>query len=112
MAGAGYKLFNTGDVLTAQQVNEYLMQQTVMSFASATARNTALSGVLAEGLTCYLKDTNDFQIYDGSAWVSYGSGDVTGITASSPLTGGGTSGNITVGIQDGSTTQKRCIAVN
>lgn len=109
MAGAGYKLFNTGDVLTAAQVNTYLMQQTVMVFASATARNTALSGILAEGLCCYLTDTNDFQIYDGSAWVSYGSGDVTGITATSPLTGGGTSGNITVGIQDGTTAQKGAI---
>lgn len=106
MAGAGYKLFNTGDVLTAAQVNTYLMQQTVMVFASSAARTTALSGVLAEGMISYLSDTNDLQIYDGSAWVSYGSGDVTGITASSPLTGGGTSGNITVGIQDGSTTQK------
>jgi hypothetical protein len=109
MAGAGYKLFATGDVLTAAQVNTYLMQQTVMVFASSTARNTALSGVLAEGLCCYLTDTNDFQIYDGSSWVSYGSGDVTGITATSPLTGGGTSGNITVGIQDGTTAQKGAI---
>lgn len=109
MAGAGYKLFATGDVLTAAQVNTYLMQQTVMVFASATARNTALSGILAEGLTCYLTDTNDFQIYDGSAWVSYGSGDITGVTASSPLTGGGTSGSVTVGIQDGTTAQKGAV---
>jgi hypothetical protein len=109
MAGAGYKLFNTGDVLTAAQVNTYLMQQTVMVFASSTARTTALSGVLAEGMISYLSDTNDLQIYDGSAWVSYGSGDITGVTATSPLTGGGTSGTVTVGIQDGSTTQKGAI---
>ena len=109
MAGAGYKLFNTGDVLTAAQVNTYLMQQTVMVFASATARNTALSGILAEGLVCYLTDTNDFQIYDGAAWQSYGSGDITGVTATSPLTGGGTSGSVTVGIQDGTTAQKGAV---
>lgn len=98
MAGAGYKLFNTGDVLTAAQVNTYLMQQTIMCFASATARNTALSGILAEGLCCYLTDVNDFQIYDGSAWVSYGSGDITGVTAGTGLTGGGTSGSVTLAI--------------
>lgn len=109
MAGAGYKLFNTGDVLTAAQVNTYLMQQTVMVFASATARNTALSGILAEGLVCYLTDTNDFQIYDGAAWQSYGSGDITGVTATAPLTGGGTSGSVTVGIQDGTTAQKGAV---
>lgn len=98
MAGAGYKLFNTGDVLTAAQVNTYLMQQTVMVFASSAARTTALSGVLAEGMISYLSDTNDLQIYDGSAWVSYGSGDITGVTAGTGLTGGGTSGSVTLAI--------------
>ena len=97
MAGAGYKLFNTGDVLTAQQVNEYLMQQTVMVFASATARTTALSGVLAEGMLSYLKDTNATEVYDGSAWVSVsGTGDITGVTAGTGISGGGTAGTVTV----------------
>ena len=73
MAGAGYKLFNTGDVLTAAQVNEYLMQQTVMVFANASARTTALSGVLAEGMLSYLKDTNKVYVYDGSAWLDVSS---------------------------------------
>jgi hypothetical protein len=74
MAGAGYKLFNTGDVLTAQQVNEYLQQQTVMVFANSTARTTALSSVLAEGMMSYLQDTNSVQVYNGSAWVAVGGG--------------------------------------
>jgi hypothetical protein len=96
MAGAGYKLFATGDVLTAAQVNTYLMQQSVMVFASATARNTALSGVLSEGMVAYLLDTNDVTIYDGAAWNSFGSGDITGVTAGTGLTGGGTSGSVTL----------------
>lgn len=84
MAGAGYKLFNTGDVLTAQQVNEYLMQQTVMVFANSTARTTALSSVLAEGMVSYLNDTNVFQIYNGSSWVSVaGSGNLIETTFTS-----------------------------
>lgn len=70
MAGAGYKLFNTGDVLTAAQVNTYLMEQTVMVFADAAARTTALSGVVSEGMISYLKDTNAVEVYDGSNWVS------------------------------------------
>lgn len=70
MAGAGYKLFNTGDVLTAQEVNEYLMQQTVMVFANAAARTTALSGIVAEGMISYLKDTNAVEVYNGSSWVA------------------------------------------
>lgn len=97
MAGAGYKLFNTGDVLTAAQVNTYLMQQTVMVFANATARTTALSGVLAEGMVSYLQDTNATEVYDGSAWVGIGnSGDITGVTAGTGISGGGTSGTVTI----------------
>lgn len=72
MAGAGYKLFNTGDVLTAAQVNTYLQEQTVMVFADASARTTALSGVLAEGMMSYLKDDNKVYKYDGSAWSEVG----------------------------------------
>lgn len=70
MAGAGYKLFNSGDVLTAAQVNTYLMEQTVMVFNDAAARTTALSGVLSEGMISYLKDTNAVEVYNGSAWVA------------------------------------------
>lgn len=74
MAGAGYKLFGSGDILTAGQVNTYLNEQTVMVFATTTARDTALSGVLAEGMTCYVKDmtgngTAGACLYTGSAWV-------------------------------------------
>lgn len=79
MAGAGYKLFNTGDVLTAAQVNTYLQEQAVMVFADATARTTALSGVLAEGMITYLKSDDKVYKYTGAAWVEVGGG-------SSPLT--------------------------
>ena len=49
MAG-GYHLFSTGEVLTAANVDNYLMNQTVMVFASAAARTSALTGVIAEGM--------------------------------------------------------------
>jgi hypothetical protein len=82
MAGAGYKLFATGDVLTAAQVNTYLNEQTVMVFADSAARTTALSGVLAEGMVSYLQDTNAVEVYNGSAWVGVsGAGDVTEVQA-------------------------------
>jgi hypothetical protein len=82
MAGAGYKLFNTGDVLTAAQVNTYLNEQTVMVFADSAARTTALSGVLAEGMMSYLQDTNAVEVYNGSSWVNVGNaGDITEVQA-------------------------------
>lgn len=42
-------------------------------------------------------------------WVSPNPGDITGVTATSPLTGGGTSGDVTVGIQAASTTQSGAV---
>jgi hypothetical protein len=104
MAGAGYRLFNTGDVLTAAQVNTYLQQQVIMVFVDASARTTALSGVLAEGMFSYLTGTNSFQYYDGAAWADVSNpGDITGVTAGTGLSGGGTSGAVTVSIDTGVT---------
>jgi hypothetical protein len=97
MAGAGYKLFSTGEVLTAANVNTYLQQQTIMVFASSAARTTALSGVVSEGMFTYLTDTNATEYYDGASWVSVSSpGDITAVTtgAGSGLSGGATSGAV------------------
>jgi hypothetical protein len=46
------------------------------------------------------------------AWIANDQGDITGITATTPLTGGGTSGAITVGIQDALTTQKGAVQLS
>jgi hypothetical protein len=104
MAGAGYRLFNTGDVLTAAQVNTYLQQQVIMVFADSSARTTALSGVLAEGMFSYLTGTNAFQYYDGAAWADVSNpGDITGVTAGTGLSGGGSSGAVTLSIDTATT---------
>lgn len=42
-------------------------------------------------------------------WIANDQGDITGVTATSPLTGGGTSGAITVGIQAASTSQSGAV---
>lgn len=70
MAGAGFKTFASGEVLTAANVNTYLMQQTVMVFADSSARSTALGANVSEGMLSYLKDTNQVEVYNGSAWVA------------------------------------------
>jgi hypothetical protein len=84
MAGQGYKLFNTGDVLTAAQVNTYLQEQVVMVFANSTARTTALASVLAEGMITYLSDTDLIQYYSGSGWVTVNT-DQTPLTTKGDL---------------------------
>ena len=96
MAG-GYKLFSTGEVLTAANVNNYLMRQTVMVFADASARTTALSGVLAEGMITYRIDAKVLEIYNGTTWVDF-SGDIVGVTAGTGLSGGGSSGTVSLAI--------------
>lgn len=93
-AGLGFKTFNTGDVLTAADTNGYLMQG-VWVFASAAARTSAVTSP-QEGNVSFLKDTNSLEIYDGAAWVAYGSGDITAVNTNSPLTGGASSGSITL----------------
>ena len=68
MAGAGYKLFVNGNTLSASDLNTYVQQQTVMVFASASARTTALSGVLSEGMVSYRLDSHVLEVYNGTIW--------------------------------------------
>ena len=71
-AGLGFKDFTTGEVLTAADVDGYLMQG-IWVFASAAARDAAVTSP-QEGNACYLKDTNQVLTYSGSAWVAVGGG--------------------------------------
>lgn len=63
-----YLDFQVNQVLTAAQVNSYLMNQAVMTFADAAARDAAVVAPV-HGMACYLQDTNSLLLYDSSAWV-------------------------------------------
>jgi hypothetical protein len=78
-AGLGYIEFATGDILTAAAANGYLASQTVMVFASASARTSAITSP-QEGMMSYLKDTNATEYYSGSAWVALGGGSSGALT--------------------------------
>lgn len=94
-AGLGFKNFTSGEVLTAANVNGYLMQG-INVFASAAARDAAITAP-AEGQFAFTKDTNGLWYYDGAAWVASGAtGDIEGVTAGIGISGGGTSGTVTV----------------
>jgi hypothetical protein len=81
-AGLGFKDFVTGEVLTAADVDGYLMQG-VWVFASAAARDAAVTAP-SEGNFAYLKDTNVTTYYTGSAWANL---DTTGMTNPMTTTG-------------------------
>jgi hypothetical protein len=94
-AGLGFKTFTTGEVLTAADTNGYLMQG-INVFASTAARDAAITSP-QEGQFAFTKDTNGLWYYDGAAWVASGAtGDIEGVTAGIGISGGGTSGTVTV----------------
>jgi hypothetical protein len=65
---AGWFDFVNGQTLPASRVQDYLMDQSVMVFANASARTTALAGNLSAGMVTYLIDTGNLWFYTGSTW--------------------------------------------
>lgn len=81
-AGQGFKTFATGDVLSAADVNGYLMQG-VLVFADSAERDAEITSP-EEGQFAYLKDTNVTTYYTGSVWANL---DTTGMTNPMTTTG-------------------------
>lgn len=83
MAGAGVRVFQPGEVLTAALVNTYLQDQVVCRFDDATDRDDSFGGsgqpVLEEGRICYLDSTNELQYFDGTVWVTISPEAITGV---------------------------------
>jgi hypothetical protein len=71
--------------------------------AVATSMADLLGGTTGQILSKASNTDMDF------TWITNDVGDITAVTASSPLTGGGTSGAITVGIQDATTSVKGAV---
>lgn len=85
--GLGTRLFVQGDVISAADVNGYLMNQSMMRFPTTSARDTAFGNgiaigvtvggvagdgkpLLQEGMFAYIDLNNDVTFYNGSQWVS------------------------------------------
>jgi len=63
--GSGFKTFTAGSVLTASDVNNYLMEQSVMVFANAAARDAAITAP-ERGMIVFLSDSGSVLVYYGA----------------------------------------------
>lgn len=79
-----FRDFITGDQLRATDVNEYLMNQSLMTFESEEARSEQLSGVEARGMVSFIENTNELSFFNASIWdrLAYSS-DVVAVDLSS-----------------------------
>jgi hypothetical protein len=68
-----FKDFQAGAVLTAAQVDEFLMAQVIATFASAGARGSAI-GTPVTGQFTFLTDTLSLEFWDGAAWSPFSAG--------------------------------------
>ena len=68
--GSGYRAFATAEVLTAANVNNYLMTQSVMYFATTAARDTAITSPV-DGMVAYIGSNDSSEglyTYNGTSW--------------------------------------------
>jgi hypothetical protein len=66
--GSGFRTWTNGEVVTDSNVQNYLQDQVVMTFADSAARTSALSSP-EEGMLTDLRDTDTLYRYDGSSYV-------------------------------------------
>ena len=71
--GSGFRTFTAGEVLTASNVQNYLMDQSVMVFGGSAARSSAIGTAnFEEGMVSYLTDTDKVEAYNGTNWAQVG----------------------------------------
>ena len=94
MAAGGWFDWSTGDLVTESRFQD-IQDSIVFIFASESAANSALTNKV-EGTIFYDTTANLIKAWSGSAWISAETGDIEGVTAGTGLSGGGTTGTVTL----------------
>ena len=93
----GWKEWAIAEVVEASDFQTYVQDQVVQVYADSGARGSALGTAVSDGMVSYLEDTNSVEVYYSAAWNSISNpGDITAVTAGTGLTGGGTTGAVTL----------------
>ena len=75
---SGWKDWVVGEKITEADFQSFIQDQVVQVYADSTARSTALGVNVSEGMCSYLQDSNVFQVYTGSSWVTIGTPSYAG----------------------------------
>jgi hypothetical protein len=94
---SGWKEWQIAEVVEASDFQSYVQDQVVQVYTNSAARGSALGTAVSAGMLSYLSASTALEYYDGSAWAAVSNpGDITAVTAGTGLTGGGTSGAVTI----------------
>ena len=96
MAAGAWFDWTTGDLVTEARFQD-IQDSIVFIYDDETAANAALTNKV-EGTIFYDKSVSQLKAWSGSVWIGAEAGDIEGVTAGNGLSGGGTSGTVTLNV--------------